>query len=131
VFDAVAQHHHGAALGVQGHLVRGRVDVARAAAYHGYAHISQLVRELARGFDAIMRRETRTGPTCSIMFNATSASLASMDLPIPDFARESKQKVGRQPGRRISATETRPRNVTPGEPSRERGWSRGERPIIH
>ena len=46
--------------------MRRRVNPARTAAYHRHADISQLIRQLARGFDAVMRRHPRTDHCHSI-----------------------------------------------------------------
>ena len=57
--DPGAQHRDGAAFRAQGPLVRRRVNAARPAADDGDPGVSQLVGDLARDFDAVMRRHAR------------------------------------------------------------------------
>ena len=57
--DSRAQNRNRPAFAAQRALMRRRVNPARAAAHHGDADIGELIRQLARGLDAVMRRHPR------------------------------------------------------------------------
>ena len=57
--DARAEHANRPAFRRQRALVRRRVNPARAAAHDRHAHVGQLIRQFARGLDAVMRRHPR------------------------------------------------------------------------
>ena len=57
--DARAEHANRPAFCRQRALMRRRVNPARAAAHDRHADIGQLIRQLARGLDAVMRRHAR------------------------------------------------------------------------